>query len=47
MNNCPNCNSEATLAPNLFGKMTWFHKIASPRLEGYFTFIDACAVTNS
>jgi len=47
MNNCPNCNYEATFAPNLYGKMTWFHKIASPRLEGYYTFIDACSVTKS
>ncbi len=36
---CPECGKLSTLAPNLHGKLTRFHKVPSKR-EGYFTFTD-------
>lgn len=35
---CPECGSEGMLAPDIWGKIEFVHKIPSPRLEGYFTF---------
>jgi hypothetical protein len=35
---CPTCGGQVRFAPNLFGAMILWHKIPSPRLEGYFTF---------
>lgn len=36
--NCPTCDGLGMLAPNLWGKIEFLHKIDSPRFEGYFTF---------
>lgn len=41
---CEICNSLGKFAPNLFGKVVFFHKIPSPRLVGYFTFTESHAV---
>jgi hypothetical protein len=35
---CPSCEGLGLIAPNLWGKPEFYHKIPSPRLEGYFTF---------
>jgi hypothetical protein len=37
---CPECGSLGMVAPDLYGKPTQFHRIPSPRLEGYFTFTE-------
>jgi hypothetical protein len=39
---CPECNSLGMLAPNIWGKTEFVHKVPSPRLEGYFTFVAEC-----
>ena len=41
---CEICNSLGKFAPNLWGKVVFFHKIPSPRLAGYFTFTESHAV---
>lgn len=39
---CPKCFGEYVVAPDLWGKLKDFHKVSSPRLEGYFTFVEGC-----
>jgi hypothetical protein len=35
---CPVCDKIGLTAPDLWGKVQFFHKVSSPRLEGYFSF---------
>jgi len=35
---CPDCGKEGVFAPDIWGKETFFHKIPSPRLDGYYSF---------
>ena len=34
---CPTCDGLGLIAPNLWGKPEFYHKVPS-KLEGYFTF---------
>jgi hypothetical protein len=46
MTPCPKCEALGMSAPNIWGKIEFVHKVPSPRLEGYFTFVSEC-VTKS
>jgi hypothetical protein len=35
---CPSCGAEGIFAPDIWGVETFFHKIPSTRLEGYYSF---------
>jgi hypothetical protein len=39
---CEKCGVVGMTAPNLWGKLEFFHQVPSPRLEGYFTFDEKC-----
>ena len=41
LDTCPICGTLGTTAPDLWGKIQFFHKIPSPRLNGYFSFTDS------
>ena len=40
LTSCPSCEKEGMFAPDIWGKETFFHKIESPRIEGYYSFTD-------
>lgn len=46
LDTCTNCGGLGLYAPDVFGKDDFVHKVASPRLEGYYTFAKEC-VTKS
>lgn len=35
---CPICKKEGIVAPDIWGKETFFHKVPSPRIDGYYSF---------
>lgn len=35
---CPICSQLGTTSPDIWGDVQFFHKVPSPRLEGYYTF---------
>lgn len=41
---CAECGTLGMLAPNIYGKTEFVHKVPSPRFEGYFTFVAECVI---
>lgn len=39
---CIDCDHESVVAPDIFGTLQVMHKVPSPRLEGYYTFVSEC-----
>lgn len=42
LDKCEKCGGEHLIANDIWGKPKDFHKIPSPRFEGYFTFQEGC-----
>ena len=38
LNQCSICKKEGIVAPDIWGKETFFHKVPSPRIDGYYSF---------
>ena len=41
---CAECGTLGMLAPNIYGKTEFVHKVPSPRFDGYFTFFAECVI---